>query len=90
MSIENEFYGKGLPGMLKTVTKETERPETKHVEYGNSVAMSSKVDDAKWFKALAQSTNCLWHKFCYFLDNKHYKLYRRGKNRCKRCGVRVK
>ena len=39
-----------------------------------------------WIK---EAYKCEEHRAKYAFGDEHYKLYRRGKNRCKRCGVKI-
>ncbi len=43
----------------------------------------------KLFNACKIVEKCMRHRFDYTLFNKPYRLYRRGKNRCLQCGVKL-
>jgi hypothetical protein len=39
---------------------------------------------------IAKSKECTEHLLYYSAFNEPYRLYRRGKNRCKKCGLKIK
>lgn len=43
----------------------------------------------KLFNSCAIAQKCLQHKFDYALFHNPYRLYRRGKNRCLDCGIKL-
>ncbi len=64
----------------------------KHKEYSNGFAVE--LDDAT-AKMIEDAQRCSAHLIFYAAfdvfggSNKLYRLYRRGKNRCHRCGVKL-
>ena len=66
----------------------------KHINYGASIRISRKAMEPdfvrRFRKAQAENRQCLFHKMGYlFFVEKKYRLYRRGKNRCLRCGIKI-
>ena len=59
-----------------------------HKAYGMSIKVNWKIDDSL-FKLIEQSKVCLEHGMAYVIEGIYYRKYKRGKNRCQRCGVKL-
>lgn len=65
----------------------------RHKLYGSSIKITRKP---KYYKtveslsnAITQAEECMRHKIDYALMKNSYRLYRRGKNRCNNCGIKL-
>ena len=75
-----------LPPINRTLNK-----WWRHKLYSKSIKIKRTPKSYKIIKALSNACSaaqiCMRHKFEYALYELSYRLYRRGKNRCLRCGV---
>ena len=63
-----------------------------HKEYSVGFEVDKGTGTAlpKFIKHVEIIQRCLLHSMFYALDSNRYRKYRRGKNRCLRCGVKLK
>lgn len=63
-------------------------------EYGRGIEFSSNtLNDpavAEMIDKIDQRNRCALHCMVYSCKNEKYRKYRRGKNRCRYCGVKIK
>lgn len=62
-----------------------------HKVFGMSVRLDPKCNPNMIYlvnKKAFEAQECMNHRMNYSFD-KPYRLYRRGKNRCNRCGVKI-
>ena len=58
--------------------------------YFASIVMPKKSLITEYFlEEVAKAKKCIIHNLNYSMFDKPYKRYRRGKNRCKRCGLKI-
>ena len=72
-----------LPPISRTTDKWWRHKKYKHIKV-NKKMMKKLVDACK------REEECIRHLFDYALWGVPYRRYRRGKNRCKHCGVKTK
>jgi hypothetical protein len=62
-----------------------------YAEYSASVVINNKCSDALDVcnNMMRQKMECARHQMNYLMAGKPYRLYRRGKNRCLGCGVKL-
>jgi hypothetical protein len=56
--------------------------------YSNGFTVSSN-ERSNIFRMLKEKMSCNEHLMPWYLLGKPYRLYRRGKNRCLKCGVKL-
>lgn len=63
----------------------------KHKEYEEGIVVRSCDRNfiKRFYTLIIESQDCLKHQINSNLFNNPYRPYRRGKNRCKRCGVKL-
>lgn len=61
----------------------------KHKQYGISIKIKKNKFAKDVMSMLEDGKICMGHILNYNLFDKTYRLYRRGKNRCKNCGVKL-
>lgn len=66
--------------------------EFKHNLFGMEIKFDQKCQGIYMIqrKTIEEAQECLTHRMNYPLIENPYRLYRRGKNRCQRCGVKIK
>jgi hypothetical protein len=61
-------------------------------QYGGSIIVEksdSSLFDQEFVQSFLKAKLCAEHKLRYNLQDNRYRLYRRGKNRCHRCGIKL-
>ena len=63
----------------------------KHKKIGMSITLDKSVKLGMMYlldRKIRESQKCMNHEMSYCLISNPYRRYRRGKNRCSRCGLR--
>lgn len=73
--------------LQKHIVKE---PLFVHRQYSGAISVNANfAKNTEFMQAMKGVQNCIEHHGNYAFGDDHYRLYKRGKNRCKRCGVRT-
>ena len=60
-----------------------------HKKYATSIRIPEWLDTMELRDKIKQAESCMAHEMSYCFE-KSYRRYRRGKNRCKWCGIKTK
>lgn len=63
--------------------------EYRHKEYGMGFKAKRAGYGTSIVEMVLQAQRCMGHAIDYIMNNHTYRKYRRGKNRCLRCGVKL-